>query len=139
MATRKTSKAAKGTAARKETLDADVKRSPNRSSLRAEAAGKAKALARKEVVTGGRPRFLRVAKPDAIDFRDRPFHPTISVTPREALYPARSLPVKNQESTNACTGFGLALVAEHLLRESGREKSAAVSPYMLYSMARRYD
>ena len=139
MATRKSSKTPKATGARKEVLEADVRRAPNRSTLRAEAASKARALVKTETASGGRPPFLRVAKPDSIDFRDRPFHPNISVTPSAALYPARALPVKNQESTNACTGFALALVVEHLLRESQREKRARVSPYMLYSMARRYD
>ena len=97
MATRKSSKTPKATVARKEVLEDDVRRAPNRSRLRAEAAGKAKALVRTETVSGGRPPFLRVAKPDSIDFRDRPFHPNISVTPSAALYPARALPVKNQE------------------------------------------
>jgi hypothetical protein len=83
--------------------------------------------------------FLRVARPDALDPRDRPFRPNVSLCPQPTLYPKQPLPVKHQGQTNACTGFGLSLVAEHLLRLSGREPTPAISPYMLYSMARRYD
>jgi len=83
--------------------------------------------------------FKRVAKPDAIDLRDRQFSPNISVSPQVTLFPDIALPVKHQGQTNACTGFGLALVIEHLLRTSAREPRAAISPFMLYSMARRYD
>lgn len=82
--------------------------------------------------------WKRVARPDAIDFRDRRFSPNIAVPPAPTLYPGEGLPVKHQGDTNACTGFGLSLVVEHLLRRSGRPPEQA-SPYMLYSMARRYD
>ena len=84
------------------------------------------------------PPWKRVARPDAIDFRDRRFSPNIAVPPAPTLYPGDGLPVKHQGDTNACTGFGLSLVVEHLLRRSGRP-TEQVSPYMLYSMARRYD
>jgi hypothetical protein len=83
--------------------------------------------------------FMRVARPDALDYRDRPFRPNVGRAPAPTLFPKRGLTVRHQGSTNACTGFGLALVAEHLLRESGRERHPAISPFMLYSMARRYD
>ena len=86
--------------------------------------------------TGG---FHRVARPDAIDFRDRPYRPTVSSAPAPTLYPRAGLAVKNQGDSNACTGFGLALVVEHLLRGARREARASISPFMLYSMARRYD
>jgi hypothetical protein len=49
------------------------------------------------------------------------------------------LRVRNQERTNACTGFAAAAVVDYLLRSSKRERTARVSPFMLYSMARRYD
>ncbi|HSV46034.1 MAG TPA: hypothetical protein VLJ58_09610, partial [Ramlibacter sp.] len=49
--------------------------------LKARAAAKAEAAAAAEVQTHTRPPFLRVAKPDSIDFRDRPFRPNVSVTP----------------------------------------------------------
>lgn len=81
---------------------------------------------------------VRSVRPDALDFRDLAFRPNVAVTPRPTLFPALQLPVKNQEDTSACTGFALSLVVEYLLRRARRE-NAAVSPYMLYSMARRYD
>ncbi len=85
------------------------------------------------------PLFLRVARPDPPDPRDRIFRPQVSLAPAATLFPALGLRVRHQGDTNACTGFGLALVVEHLLRSSGREKAPAISAYMLYSMARRYD
>jgi hypothetical protein len=80
-----------------------------------------------------------VARPDIPDFRDLPFRPMVSVAPQPTLFPNFQLPVRNQGDTNACTGFALSLVVEHLLQRSGREKSPSISPHMLYSMARRYD
>ena len=120
-----------------------VGRAPVQASRRkaeAEAAANAQAIAKADVVTATRPPFKRVAKPDSIDFRDRPFTPNISITPALELFPKRAMKVKYQGQTNACTGFGLSLVVEHLLRHSTRRKiEPVVSPYMLYSMARRYD
>ena len=81
---------------------------------------------------------VRKVHPDALDFRDLPFRPNIGVTPKPRLFPSLQLEVKNQEDTSACTGFALSLVVEYLLRRAQRENST-VSPYMLYSMARRYD
>ncbi|MEY4561441.1 MAG: hypothetical protein RLZZ618_718 [Pseudomonadota bacterium] len=83
--------------------------------------------------------FMRVARPDALDHRDRAFRPNVGRAPAPTKFPSTGLRVRHQGSTNACTGFALALVAEHLLRESGREPDPSISPYMLYSMARRYD
>ncbi len=83
--------------------------------------------------------FQRVARPDPPDARDRMFRPQVALTPATTLFPATGLPIKNQGDTNACTGFGLALVVEHLLRGSRREPKPAISAFMLYSMARRYD
>lgn len=100
---------------------------------------KAASIASKQVATTGKSTFYRVAKADAIDLRDRPFHPNISLAPQASLYPANGMPVKHQGNTNACTGFALSLVVEHLLYKAKRERKADISPYMLYSMARRYD
>ena len=86
-----------------------------------------------------RPAWRRVAKPDALDPRDRAYAPNVAACPSLTLFPKVALPVKNQGTTNACTGFGLSLVVEHLLRAAGREDAASISPFMLYSMARRYD
>ena len=85
-----------------------------------------------------RPR-VRNVQPDAVDFRDLPFRAAVGVAPRPSLFPHLPLPVKNQHDTSACTGFSLSLVVEYLLRRSARDKGAAISPYMLYWMARRYD
>ena len=85
------------------------------------------------------PAWKLSARPDAIDFRDRLFMPAISMCPAPTLFPKIALPIKNQGDTNACTGFALSAVAEHALRASKRELEPLVSPYMLYSMARRYD
>ncbi|SSW69528.1 hypothetical protein [Achromobacter agilis] len=83
--------------------------------------------------------FRRSAKPDAFDARDIAFHPNISVTPKTEMIPAMGLTVKHQGETSACTGFALSTIVEYLLRRSEREPRPAISPFMLYSMARRYD
>ncbi|MBC7955025.1 MAG: C1 family peptidase [Cytophagales bacterium] len=83
--------------------------------------------------------FMRVARPDPPDSRDRPFRPNVGHPPAATLFPAQGLAIKNQGDTMACTGFGLSLVVEHLLRSARRESTPAISPFMLYSMARRYD
>lgn len=82
---------------------------------------------------------VRNVRPDRIDFRDLPFRPNVAVAPKPRWFPEFALPVKNQDDTSACTGFSLSLVVEHLLRNAQRERAPAISPYMLYSMARRYD
>ena len=81
---------------------------------------------------------VRNVRPDALDFRDLPFRPNVAVAPQPSLYPSIRLPVKDQGGTSACTGFALARVVEQLLGRAGRP-AVTVSPYMLYSMARRYD
>ena len=92
---------------------------------------------KKAAAAPAKPVWQRVARPDSIDFRDRRYLPNVALAPAPSLYPAESMPVKHQGQTNACTGFGLALVVEHLRRRQGHAE--AVSPFMLYSMARRYD
>ena len=76
--------------------------------------------------------------PDALDLRDRPYQPSIAVAPALTFAPAITLPVLNQEDSSACTGFALASVVHHLQRRR-EPKAAQVSPWMIYSMARRYD
>ncbi|MDA1235438.1 MAG: C1 family peptidase [Acidobacteria bacterium] len=84
------------------------------------------------------------ARPDTVDFRDRMFVPTLTEVP-----PSRSLsvykgdkapPILDQGTEGACTGFGLAAVANYLLLTlpDSLDKSD-VSPRMFYQMARRYD
>jgi hypothetical protein len=71
------------------------------------------------------------------------FEPTLIEVPvRRPLqeYRRRAVPILDQGREGACTGFGLATVVHYLLR-SRRVVSdrTAVSPRMLYDMARRYD
>ena len=96
-------------------------------------------VTRKKTAKKPTPLFMRVARPDPPDSRDRPFRPSVGRAPAPTLFPPLGLPVKNQGDTMACTGFGLSLVVEHLLRSARRETRPAISPFMLYSMARRYD
>lgn len=83
------------------------------------------------------------ARPDGMDFRDAVYEPSlIEVPPTSSLdaYRGLGIPVLDQGTEGACTGFGLATVAHFLL--SGRVAAptdAAVSPRMFYEMARRYD
>jgi hypothetical protein len=83
------------------------------------------------------------ARPDTVDFRDRIYQPAlIEVPPRRDLdeYRRFGVPVLDQGTEGACTGFGLVAVANYLLRR--REIEPDVSPAsarMLYEMARRYD
>ncbi len=82
----------------------------------------------------------RNVAPDRIDLRDRPYLPTVAVIPGASLEPKTDIPVLYQGDTNACTGFSLASVIYHLQRTAKRSPAqCSVSPFMLYSMARRYD
>jgi hypothetical protein len=82
---------------------------------------------------------VRNVRPDRIDFRDLPFRPAVSRAPAATLFPDIALGVRHQQQTSACTGFALALVVEYLLRKAERKTEGQASPFMLYSMARRYD
>jgi hypothetical protein len=78
--------------------------------------------------------------PDALDLRDRPYMPSVRLIPAEMLLPEIKLPVLQQGNTSACTGFALSGMIYHLQHKAKRERTLqAVSPFMLYSMARRYD
>ena len=83
------------------------------------------------------------ARRDTLDFRDRMFEPTLVEVPTHiplADYRAWKVPVLDQGSEGACTGFGLATVANFLLtRRKVVPDPAPVSARMLYEMARRYD
>lgn len=99
------------------------------------------------------PRLLD-ARPDRLDLRDRPYQPPLrSLPPRfpDDAGLARLLPayvkaglILDQGSEGACTGFGLACVANYLLwrrqlDSPNAEPFEPVSPRMLYELARRYD
>ena len=83
------------------------------------------------------------ARPDTVDFRDLMYVPTlIEVGTCLALedYKALEVPILDQGTEGACTGFGLATVAHYLLRKRRViADQGPVSPRMLYAMARRYD
>src|SRR3989454_7091807 len=77
--------------------------------------------------------------PDRLDLRDRPSIRGLHAPPPPEMTPQLKLPVLNQERTNACTGFALASVVNFLLRMHRDPAAPPMSPFMLYSMARRYD
>lgn len=84
---------------------------------------------------------------DTIDFRDKMYVPTLIEVPSEiplerhlAHYGKKKPPVLDQQSEGACTGFGLAAVANFLLHtRKVVPDSTPVSPRMFYDVARRYD
>lgn len=88
-----------------------------------------------------RPRFRRTAVTDRLDLRDRPYMPDVSLAPPPRLNSLAGVPLAplDQGQTNACTGFALARVVDYLLHRARRRRECPVSPFMLYSMARRYD
>jgi hypothetical protein len=90
-----------------------------------------------------RPKRVLDVRPDTLDFRDRMYVATLYEVPTRIdlkEYRKWKVPVLDQGSEGACTGFGLATVANYLLR---RRKivpdPTPVSPRMLYEMAKRYD
>lgn len=82
-----------------------------------------------------------LVKADPIDFRDRAYVPPVRTRPGAELLPPRDVPVLQQGQSSACTGFALATVVQWLLGAEGAQGGPAepVSPFMIYSMARRYD
>ncbi|HEY4101816.1 MAG TPA: C1 family peptidase [Gemmatimonadales bacterium] len=83
------------------------------------------------------------ARPDTVDFRDRMYQPTLVEVPTKITlqsYRQARVPILDQGTQGACTGFGLATVANYLLRSRRTvPDDTPVSPRMLYYMARRYD
>ena len=77
--------------------------------------------------------------PDRLDLRDRPYMPELRTPPAIEMTRLARLPVLDQQATSACTGFALASVVNFLLRKHRDPHSPPMSPFMLYSMARRYD
>ncbi len=100
-------------------------------------------MPRKKVVTkrAKKPTVLiRNVVPDRLDLRDRVYMPPVAVVPGVTRAPKIAIPVLDQEQTNACTGFALASIVYLLQHNAKRKKlDCCVSPFMLYSMARRYD
>jgi hypothetical protein len=82
----------------------------------------------------------RSVVPDRLDLRDRVYQPAVAVVPKAKLPDSEfTIRIRNQGDTNACTGFALAAVVDFLLTKAKRTDAIGVSPFMLYSMARRYD
>lgn len=82
----------------------------------------------------------RSAVPDRLDLRDRLYQPPVAVVPDLVFALKTNIPVLDQGQTNACTGFALASVVYQLQHSAKRKRmDCCVSPFMLYSMARRYD
>jgi len=83
------------------------------------------------------------AMPDTLDFRDVMYVPTlmeVAGVSDISGYRNLKIPVLDQGREGACTGFGLATVANYLLSGRGKRPVAdEVSAWMLYSMAKRYD
>lgn len=83
------------------------------------------------------------ARPDTIDFRDKMYEATLVEVPPKidlAGYKKKKVPILDQGQEGACTGFGLATVANYLLRcRRVLPDHMQVSPRMLYEMAKRYD
>lgn len=103
-------------------------------------------MARNKIRAGGKKKFGAAASPihnvvpDRLDLRDRVYMPPVAVVPGLTFAPKTALPVLNQKQTNACTGFALASVVYHLQHTAKRKHlDYSVAPFMLYSMARRYD
>ncbi len=77
------------------------------------------------------------AMPDRVDARDWFYQPRLTPLPQVLVNCDRVPDILDQGREGACTGFALAAVVNFLLR--GRWENNAVSPRMLYEMARRYD
>jgi hypothetical protein len=84
-------------------------------------------------------RRLLTARSDAPDFRDFIYQPALIALRPQIPLPAE-LNIRDQGSSAACTGFGLAAVIDRLLARSGGDRAKdTVSARMLYEMALRYD
>ncbi|MEO6422795.1 MAG: C1 family peptidase [Candidatus Nitrotoga sp.] len=83
------------------------------------------------------------ARRDTLDFRDQMYIPTLIEVPTHVPveeFISYKVPVLDQGTEGACTGFGLATVANYLLRRRKIVPNTVdVSPRMLYELARRYD
>ncbi len=98
----------------------------------------------KTITTPAKPlkaKRLLVVSPDTLDFRDRMYAPSINRSPAATLRPppAAHRPVLDQGGSQACTGFALATCIHILLSKRDEGLTQNVSPFMLYSLARRYD
>jgi hypothetical protein len=83
------------------------------------------------------------ARPDTVDFRDLMYVPTLVEVPATRsldLYQAHNPAILDQGQEGACTGFGLAAVANYLIAtRRGSTDTTQVSARMFYEMAKRND
>jgi predicted chitinase len=83
------------------------------------------------------------ARADTLDFRDLMYTPALIEVPTHIPlgdYLDYNVPILDQGNEGACTGFGLATVANYLLlRRRVIPDNVPVSARMLYQLARRYD
>src|SRR6476469_1668393 len=83
------------------------------------------------------------ARPDTLDFRDRMYEATLYEVPTSKPlkdYLKVGVPILNQGKYGACAGYGLATVANYLLRTRRVvPDKTTVSPWMLYAMAQDFD
>ncbi|MCV0394777.1 MAG: C1 family peptidase [Rhizobiaceae bacterium] len=90
-----------------------------------------------------KPKRVLNALPDTVDFRDRLYAPSLIRVPPVShpdAWRGHGIPVLDQGSEGACTGFALATVANYLLRvRDAAPEADEVSAWMLYAMAKRYD
>ncbi|MEH6437521.1 C1 family peptidase [Massilia sp. DD77] len=121
-------------------------------SLRSEGRPKGNGSAEADIELSGKAQIMRPkagaeyrcnARADTLDFRDRMYEPTLievpSTIPLEQYLDYR-VPVLDQGKEGACTGFGLATVANCLLmRRKQKPDTTPVSARMFYELARRYD
>ncbi|MEO8250673.1 MAG: glycoside hydrolase family 19 protein, partial [Burkholderiales bacterium] len=89
------------------------------------------------------PKRVLDARPDTMDFRDQMYVPTLVEVPTHVPlneYHEHNVPILDQGSEGACTGFGMATVANYLLlRRRVIPDPIPVSARMFYELARRYD
>jgi hypothetical protein len=81
------------------------------------------------------------AQKDPLDLRDVYYEPALGELPFAIDNRKTCGDVLDQGAEGACTGFGLAAVANYLLRNRSDREGAPplVSPRMLYEMAKRHD
>jgi predicted chitinase len=107
------------------------------------AAGEAKGKAGKKAAPASPSLPPLNVRPDTLDFRDRMYVPTLVEVPTHLPlgdYIDHGVPILDQGTEGACTGFGLATVANYLLRRRRVMPDAVpVSAKMFYDLARRYD
>lgn len=91
----------------------------------------------------GKAKRILDARPDTLDFRDRMYQATLFEVPVEIPlkeFQKYRVPILDQGTEGACTGYGLATVANYLLRRrTFYPDKQSVSAKMLYQLAKRYD